>query len=188
MINVISPKSTSSPHVEKNVSSNLKVSNLPNAASDNAKENCDDTTCIINSNGDNFATLKDTNAVNDSLIGDVNENMENGVNKKSDGSPETTKINGDKHDIIRTPSVIRNDSGLKGDDKSTKKETKNSKSTSSPNALVNSLDDHQTSLPGINLPARFKKGNSKAKKSTIRKSDLRNNGCGSSDSDKKVSK
>merc|ERR1711993_13699 len=105
---------------------------------------------------------------------------ENGVNKKTDVSPEMTKINGDKHDIMRTPSVIRNDSGLKGDDKRTKKETKNSKSTTSPNALVNSIDEHQTSLPGINLPARFKKGNSKAKKSTIRKSDLRNNGCGSS--------
>ena len=55
------------------------------------------------------------------------------------------------------------------------------------NSVVNSFDE-QNSLPGINLPARFKKANSKTKKSTIRKSDLRNNGCGSSDSDKKVSK
>merc|ERR1712150_332175 len=64
---------------------------------------------------------------------------------------------------------------------------KNTKSACSMNTVVNSFDEHQSSLPGITLPARFKKANNKNKKSTIRKSDLRNNGCGS-DTDEKVSK
>ena len=114
----------------------------------------------------------------------LNHNKENGVKSQSKDNAEA-KVNGDSQ--TRTPSVAPIDSAIKIDDKNTKKEQKTAKSATSINSTANSLDEQHPSLPGINLPARFKKANSKNKKSTIRKSDLRNNGCGS-DLDKKVSK
>lgn len=187
-INVITPKSvSSSPKNESNSMVASKPSTTSNAAINDTQETCDELKNIANSNGDRACNINDKSAVNDSKTGDVNDNKENGFNKKPRSSPDIAKINGDKSDIERTPSETTIDSVTKSDDKNIKKEPKTSKSANSMNSVVNSFDE-QNSLPGINLPARFKKANSKTKKSTIRKSDLRNNGCGSSDSDKKVSK
>ena len=74
---------------------------------------CDEKERIVNSNGDNAPKMNDKSAVNDSVTGDVNDNKENGVRKKTENSPEQTKINGDKSDILRTPSVATNDSVIK---------------------------------------------------------------------------
>lgn len=188
-INVISPKSASpTPNSDSSNSLTPNLSSTSNVAINETLGHCDETQAITNSNGDDTQKLNDQSAVNTSPTGDVNDNKENGVTSKSVKSPEITKLNGDKGDIVRTPNETAIDSVIKSDDKNSKKEHNNSKSASSMNVLVNSHDEQHNSLPGINLSARFKKANSKAKKSTIRKSDLRNNGCGSSDVDKKLSK
>jgi len=186
-INVITPKSpSSSPPINSNNSVVSKNSATSNVALNDAEKQCDETKYIVHSNGDNACKMS---AVNDCLSGDVNDNnKENGENKEAENNVEVTKVNGDKNDIVRTQSAITIDSVIKSDDNSSKKEQKSPKTANSMNALVNSFEEQPNSLPGINLPARFKKANSKAKKSTIRKSDLRNIGGGSSDVDKKVSK
>ena len=181
-INVITPKSpSSSPPTNSNNTVASKNSTTLNVASNDTQNECDETKYIVNTNGDNACKMS---AVNDCLTGDVNDNnKENGDDKDAENDVKVTKVNGDKNDV-RTQSAITIDSVIKSDDKSSKKEQKSPKTANSMNALVNSFDE-PTSLPGINLPARFKKANSKTKKSTIRKSDLRN--C-ASDVDKKVSK
>ena len=188
-INVISPKSASpTPNNDSSNSLTPNLSTTLNVANNENTAHCEEMVSIANSNGDNSQKMNDHSAVNNSSSGDVNDNTENGDKTKTVKIPEITKLNGDKGDIVRTPNETTIDSAIKSDDKNSKRENKNSKSASSMNALVNSHDEQHNSLPGINLPARFKKANSKAKKSTIRKSDLRNNGCGSSDVDKKLSK
>ena len=188
-INVISPKSASP---TLNSDSSYSLTPHPTSTSivaiNDTLGHCDEMQSITNSNGEDTQKINDQSAVNKSPTGDVNDNKENGVTSKSVNSPEINKLNGDKGDIERTPKETAIDSVIKSDDKNSKKEQNHSKSASSINVLVNSHDEQHNSLPGISLPARFKKANSKAKKSTIRKSDLRNNGCGSSDVDKKLPK
>ena len=186
-INVISPKSASpQPHNDLSISSS-KLSTTSNISNNEKQEHCDETKYIVDSNGDNKIKSNEKSAVIDLKSSDANDNKENGVKSEIDSIAVEGKINGDKTSSTRTPSVTSIDSSIKIEDKNSKKDQKNAKSACSANAVVNSFDEHQSNLPGINLPARFKKANNKNKKSTIRKSDLRNNGCGS-DTDKKVSK
>ena len=180
-VNVISPKSAS-PQPHNDISSTLNSKHTTTSICENLVH-CDDTKVIIDKNGDNNKS-NDRCAVIDLKSKDGLDNKENGVKSQSKDNAEA-KVNGDSQ--TRTPSVAPIDSAIKIDDKNTKKEQKTAKSATSINSTANSLDEQHPSLPGINLPARFKKANSKNKKSTIRKSDLRNNGCGS-DPDKKVSK
>ena len=183
-VNVISPKSASpQPHNDTTNTFNPKISTANISSYDN-QAHCDDTKVIADKNGDNNIKSTDKCAVITLKSSNAFDNKENGVESQTDNNADG-KVNGDS--LTRTPSVAPVDSAIKIDDKNTKKEKKPAKSNTSLNSMVNSLDDQQPSLPGINLPARFKKANSKNKKSTIRKSDLRNNGCGS-EVDKKVSK
>ena len=184
-IHVIAPKpppSSSPAKSDNSVASS--IAETCEAGTDPSPNQCDETK-FVNSNGDNDCKMK---AVNDCYSGDVNDN-----NKENDdeveSNTEATKVNGDKEDIGRTHNAIKIASVKKGDEKSNKKEQKSPKSANSINTFVNSSDEQPNSLSGIVLPARFKKVNSKTKKSTIRKSDLRNIGSGSSDVDKsKVTK
>ena len=186
-VNVISPKSAApQPHNDVcNTSSSNFSTTLNNSNSEN-QSYCDETKELADTNGDNNIKSNGKSAVINLKPSNVYDNKENGVENPTDSNGED-KINGDKIDVTRTPSAASNDSEIKNDSKNTKKEQKPSKSASSLNSVANSFDEHQSTLPGINLPVRFKKANSKNKKSTIRKSDLRNNGCGS-ESEKKVSK
>jgi len=186
-INVISPKSASpQPHNDFNNSSS-KLSTTSSLSNNENQEHCDETKYIVDSNGDNKIKSNEKSAVNDLKSSDAYDKKENGIKSQIDSNADEGKINGDKTNSTRTPCATPIDSAIKSDDKNSKKDQKNTKSACSMNTVVNSFDEHQSSLPGITLPARFKKANNKNKKSTIRKSDLRNNGCGS-DTDKKVSK
>ena len=181
---MINPKSPSSaPPNNSNNSIAAKVSVTSEAAVNDNENQCAES-YIVNSNGDNACKLS---AVNDCLVSDANKNnKENGDDKESEDNSEVTKVNGDKNDILRTQSAIN--IVIKSDDKSSKSDPKSPKSANSANKVLNTSDGQPNSLPGIHLPARFKKANSKTKKSTIRKSDLRNIVGVSSDADKKVSK
>merc|ERR1712038_1099736 len=186
-VNVISPKSAApQPHNDVCNTSSSNFSTTLNNSNSEKQSYCDETKELGDTNGDNNIKSNGKSAVINLKPSNVYDNDENGVENPTDSNGED-KINGDKIDITRTPSAASNDSEIKKDSKNTKKEQKPNKSASSLNSVANSFDEHQSTLPGINLPVRFKKANSKNKKSTIRKSDLRNNGCGS-DSEKKVSK
>ena len=199
-----SPSSSSAVHSNDVTATDIALS-APSAPTersalpDGSAKECDETKAIAAnncSNGDDVYKLKAVGDNSTTASGDGNDDdKENSEDEKKDATNTAKnlapKVNGDKNESERTQnstSIIG--SVFKVDQKSSNKKEQKNQTSATSNSMNNSSNEeqHVGGLSGIVLPARFKKVNSKSKKSTIRKSDLRNSGA-TTDGDKtKLSK